>query len=361
MSRCKSATDERDKVYALLALARDDIVQNIKPDYSAENTVATVFLTIAEEYVRQGFGIDLLQYSGSDHRTEVLPSWVPDWSHQTKSTFQTFKYSHANFAQPHITLGPKPGHLQVRGAIIDSLDYLGIPFRFYSLDFSEDRLHREFIDDHNVFPPVLSDMHMRQVIYATSKMMFHHLCSTDLYPEGLDIAMARTLTADCTRAGERSETDPEFINSFAAFKAFNDASLQMPELSKQVEPDSEEARLLNQAWPYESAVQEVHKGRRICVTKGRYMGITTYDTQKSDLLVLIEGSKMPFVLRSKSDDFEIIGDCYIHGIMDGELKSIPEESSSLGASQIGIDQKGEEYCVRLLTGGFATFQTFTIV
>jgi len=28
---------------------------------------------------------------------------------------------------------------------------------------------------------------------------------------------------------------------------------------------------------------------------------------------------MPFVLRRRGDEFVIIGDAYIHGIMDGEL------------------------------------------
>ena len=80
------------------------------------------------------------------------------------------------------------------------------------------------------------------------------------------------------------------INDAPPFKRFNDASLEMPVLSKPVEPDSEEAQLLDEACPYECALQDVHKGRRIRVTKGRYMGVTTYDTEKGDLLVMLEDS-----------------------------------------------------------------------
>lgn len=361
MSRSKNATDERDKVYALLALAQDNLAKTVQPNYSAENTISKVFCDVAEECVRQGYGVELLHYSGNDHVTEGLPSWVPDWSQQTRSTFHSTKYCCATFSQPKITLSAEPGHLHVRGAIIDSFEYLGYPCRFYSLKPSEDRLYRELMDDDNGLPPVETDMQMRQVIYATSKMMYNYLCSTDQYAEGLHTAMARTLTADCTRTGERTEGDPAYMEGFGAFRRFNDDSLQMPVLSKLVEPDSGAARLLDEAWPYECALQDVHKGRRICVTKGRYMGITTYDTEKGDLLVMFEGFAMPFVLRSKGDDFIIIGDCYIHGIMDGELACVPEANFGLDASQHDVDKNGNDFCVRLLTGGFATFQTFDII
>ena len=360
MSRCKNATDERDKVYALLALAQDSIAKTVQPDYSAENTISKVFCDVAEECVRQGYGVELLHYSGKDHVTEGLPSWVPDWSQQTRSTFHSTEYCFATSSHPKITLGLEPGYLHVRGAIIDSFEYLGFPCRFYSLKPSEDKLYRELMENDEL-PPVETDMHMRQVIYATSSMLFDHLCSTDHYAEGLDTAMARTLTADCTRTGERSKGDSAYMDGFGAFRRFNEASLQMSVLSKPVEPDSEAARLLDEAWPYECALQDVHKGRRICVTKGRYMGVTTYDTEKGDLLALLEGFAMPFVLRPKGDNFVIIGDCYIHGIMDGELACVPEAKFGLDASQYGVDKTGKDFCVRSLTGGFATFQTFTIV
>ena len=361
MSRCKKATDERDKVYALLALAQDSLAKTVQPDYSVENTTSKVFCDIAKECVRQGYGVELLHYSGKDHVTEGLPSWAPDWSQQTRSTFHSTEYCFATFSQPKITLSPEPGHLHVRGLTIDSIEYLGYPCRFYSLKPSEDKLYRELMDTADKLPPVESDIHMRQVIYATSKMMFDYLCSTDQYPEGLDTAMARTLTADCTRTGERTRGDPAYMEGFGAFSRFNESSLQMSVLSKPVEPDSEEARLLDEAWPYECALQDVHKGRKICVTKGRYMGITTYDTEKGDLLVMFEGFAMPFALRPKGDNFVIIGDCYIHGIMDGELACVPETKFGLDASQQGVDKNGDDFCVRSLTGGFATFQTFTVV
>lgn len=43
-----------------------------------------------------------------------------------------------------------------------------------------------------------------------------------------------------------------------------------------------------------------------------------------DTICIIHGASVPFVLRSKpqnigsNTDYQLVGDCYVHGIMDGE-------------------------------------------
>ncbi|KAF4425031.1 heterokaryon incompatibility (het-6OR allele) [Fusarium acutatum] len=74
-SSCK-ATDDRDKVFALLGLARD--IKTIKPNYSL-STVQVYRSTV----------IDLIKHSGSltalsgdmkRKNSGRIPSWIPDWS-----------------------------------------------------------------------------------------------------------------------------------------------------------------------------------------------------------------------------------------------------------------------------------------
>lgn len=78
LSRPNGATDPRDKVYALLAIVQDDIAKSIKPDYSIENTVAKVYIEVAEKYIKHGRGPELLHHAGGNHLVADLPSWVPD-------------------------------------------------------------------------------------------------------------------------------------------------------------------------------------------------------------------------------------------------------------------------------------------
>jgi hypothetical protein len=53
-------------------------------------------------------------------------------------------------------------------------------------------------------------------------------------------------------------------------------------------------------------------------TKGTYLGLGPKDAQKGDLLALLQGGQMPNVLRRKGEFYELVGDCYVHGVMKGE-------------------------------------------
>ncbi len=55
------------------------------------------------------------------------------------------------------------------------------------------------------------------------------------------------------------------------------------------------------------------------MTKARYIGLGPKDMQKGDSLALLEGGRVPYVLRRKGEWFELVGDCYIHGVMHGEI------------------------------------------
>ena len=357
-SRSNGATDPRDKVYALLALANDDVSRGVQPDYSPENTVAKAYAAVAQSYIALGFGPELLYHAGNDHLITDLPSWVPDWSHQTRSTFNHKLYNCSGSSVPSVrAIGLQK--LQIRGAVIDSIAYTGFACRYYSTDPSLDRLMVQRDESEDSLPPVKTDHHMRQVVYATGKMFCENLCSSDLYTEPLDLVLGRTLAADCTRSGHRS--DAAFLESWTAYRDYNDQSLQMEEMSKKIEPGSEDNKLFQKAWSYEAAMQEVHKGRRICATKGGYFGIAPYDTEKEDVLVIFEGFAMPFVLRQKGEEYVLIGDAYVHGMMDGELICKVKKGFELEYSQMGEDQHGESFCIRKSGGEFATLEDMTLV
>lgn len=71
-------------------------------------------------------------------------------------------------------------------------------------------------------------------------------------------------------------------------------------------------------------------GRSLCVTKRGYIGAVPPLARSGDIIYLIQGAQVPFVLRpvaatdlgsneSSSNSFELVGEAYIHGIMDGEF------------------------------------------
>ena len=58
--------------------------------------------------------------------------------------------------------------------------------------------------------------------------------------------------------------------------------------------------------------------RRLARTVNRYLGLVPPETQAGDIIALLQGGRLPFVLRSRGGPWELIGPCYIHGIMYGE-------------------------------------------
>ncbi|KAK7912155.1 hypothetical protein PG985_014636 [Apiospora marii] len=146
LSRSNLATDPRDKVYGLLGLTKDAISRSIVPDYSPANTVAKLFTDIATKLVASGRVGDLLHHAGLDRNVSHLPSWVPDWTKQSRSTLPVHLYRCMGTTTPNCTLlkikeGKRP-KLRVRGVIISQITIVGAPWKYYSHDPSEPSLGR---------------------------------------------------------------------------------------------------------------------------------------------------------------------------------------------------------------------------
>ena len=61
------------------------------------------------------------------------------------------------------------------------------------------------------------------------------------------------------------------------------------------------------------------ENRCVFTTKQGHMGIGPFDTQRGDVAVVLLGANVCFVLRPAGPNFELVGDAYIHGVMEGEL------------------------------------------
>jgi hypothetical protein len=66
---------------------------------------------------------------------------------------------------------------------------------------------------------------------------------------------------------------------------------------------------------------------RIYRTRSGYMGSGPFSTQKGDVVVIIAGGRVPFVLRPVGPPpelkYRLLGDTYVHGIMHGEAMHSP--------------------------------------
>lgn len=84
---------------------------------------------------------------------------------------------------------------------------------------------------------------------------------------------------------------------------------------------------------YHRGIQAMVWGRRLFITEKGYLGVGPDKMEIGDEVFVCHGSSMPFVLRkmyvpdikAKEDDdvgfpvYKLVGECYTHGIMDGEV------------------------------------------
>jgi hypothetical protein len=377
ISRSNQATDPRDKVYCLLGLASDDVARSITPDYSPQNTTAKLYTEVAKKYINQGAGTELLHYAGADRRLQELPSWVPDWSHLSRSAFKHTLYNCLPGSMPSITTTDNPGKITVRGAIIDAIQIPSAGWRYYSHDSRQHPFNLSSWKETLQNLPRISDEEGRQFIHAIAAGVAISQCTTDMYPEGPLVALSRTLTADCTWKGSRTSDDSSFFESFQAYWSVY-APQENPPQDVSVEEwakkyryggeflgwlqpysDEELEHFAKLSWPYESAMQAVQKGRKFCATLNNYLCTATHDTERGDLVAILEGFSMPFILRERGEEFEVVGDCYVHGIMDGEL-ACWADGLELDDEYLFEREDGREYAVKLKEG-FAKFEDIVLI
>ena len=61
------------------------------------------------------------------------------------------------------------------------------------------------------------------------------------------------------------------------------------------------------------------KGRSAFTNRCGFAGLGQPEVEQGDLVVILFGADVPFILRPKDSHYTFIGDCYVHGIMQGEL------------------------------------------
>ena len=103
------ATDPRDKVYAVLGLAKDNSEDAFEPDYTDLNLPRFVYTKAMRYLLNQP--IDPLSCIvdagiGLERLIDDLPSWVPDWSHSTQTRILDAKYKAGTWYRPVIGFDP---------------------------------------------------------------------------------------------------------------------------------------------------------------------------------------------------------------------------------------------------------------
>ncbi|KAK7949236.1 uncharacterized protein PG986_010122 [Apiospora aurea] len=85
--------------------------------------------------------------------------------------------------------------------------------------------------------------------------------------------------------------------------------------------DSDAQQVAEMSVRYSIMTYTYNMGRCLYRTRRGYLGTGPAAVQRGDVVCVFMGGAVPFILRprQKGDGYTLIGDAYVHGIMDGEL------------------------------------------
>jgi Heterokaryon incompatibility protein (HET) len=284
------ATDPRDKVYAILSMTVYGQHESLLPDYSVP--AEKLYYKLAVHVINHDNNLEFLSFCDPGRYLQT-PSWVPDWSiwkscgelsrPKTWMLPSELVYHASGRRAARITFSSNNQRLIVEGIEIDVI-----------IDASEPR-SRSIIDRN----------HDHKIAISWLEFLFPD-DTVQNYVDGssvLDVA-GHVLCADVSWQNAWTEK--------ASFSRGNSASSLLRNLMCGEKSES---------WHELFSLLEVNYitlFRRLIRTQQKFLGICSKHAQPGDRICILFGSQVPFVLRPAGAFWEVIGEAYIHGIMDGE-------------------------------------------
>ncbi|MCJ1259517.1 hypothetical protein MMC24_007355 [Lignoscripta atroalba] len=282
------ATDPRDVFYALLSLASDTQNGVIVPDYS--NTVGQVFRDCVEYLIRARNSLNLICYSSKHNDTLGLPSWVPNWSQRSQAASLVLPtrlgsgdadrnpwYTADNNRPPHVTFSTDRNILIARGVHYDRIDRpslgsyaRGIPAQWYGT--------------------VILTQQASETDFLSAVEQFWR-----------------------TMMGNRLLNGEEPPASYA--EAFEEC---LNGLNEDMGIPTYQGDLGTMSGQFSYRIRQTVPHRAFVVTRNGHMGLVPEHAQEDDMVCVLFGCSVPVILRKRDDGgFQLIGESYIHGMMDG--------------------------------------------
>ncbi|KAI2613254.1 heterokaryon incompatibility protein-domain-containing protein [Hypoxylon sp. NC1633] len=328
-------SDIKDKVYAVLSLATDynpnkDGV-SFKPDYSI--TDGEAFTRVARWAVAKG-DLDLLLSCATASDMEGLPSWAPDWSRiENHSPFLRFS-DRINFdatrftsntelhrlSQPTYPKVEEDDTLILRGVQIDVISDLGPETRFQNTfmprSLSSHRLARECNIKWIEGCLALANSVLRNTIHERTRWK-----ATVELEKQFRITMTAGMTGEGDSAPQAFQIwvkdyihwlqfgYPRWIQEETRQTSNNAAARPLP---PGLYSDSIAA--------VESSISMWASKRRFAITSAGRMVLVPQHTSKGDVVMLVEGCRMPYVFRAQEGGmryYRVIGEAFVADVMDG--------------------------------------------
>jgi hypothetical protein len=318
------ATDPRDKVYALLGIAKDSVRGKSRFNPAYGKPTEEVYIQAAIQILEDSDDLLLLAHAEGEtfrqpqHRS--LPSWVPDWSCECVTGLGVTgyrRYSAAGDLQRSLVIHERAKSLVVKGIRLDDIVFAGENKQ----DFLRGKPCPKWLFLWNAMPKVYHTGQSRfEVLWRTLITDTAGTPPRHPAPKSYGPAYISWITS-MLNAEANTGLDPTFRTAIGALTGAEISQLASNILGNDhlydsdPKVDSEE---------YEVTFSHALHLRPF-LTGWRYLGVGSESLREHDSIWIIPGSRVPLILREVSlGKFQVVGGAYVHGFMKGEaLKTNP--------------------------------------
>lgn len=353
-----SSTMPRDKVYGILGLCTPYDREAVKVDYTQQKTDGQVYKDAVEYVITSQNHLQPLQFvQASSRKTMDLPSWVPDLScygfSQLSGGFTASNF-HANdesvswkrLHYPILSRMPPPvaalsawltsllfprvqnlSELSVCATVSNGSDILtvcGILFDTISLADPAPQGHI-YQESDSIYLDHLSrstkedELSLLEASIRWQQHVAAHKENPYRTSEGRYRAFWKTLVGNRFRGSSGLVLPPTNAN----------ISYEILTKRRAVPSDlSYHSPLFLEMCLFQGRMAIVTSERSFIITDHGFLGMAPDDSKPGDVVCVFQGGEVPFVLRPKENDqWELIGECYLHGIMEGKAvkKANPQD------------------------------------
>lgn len=330
-SRSLSCTEAQDKIFGMLGVTSQDI----RSEYFTHDSSLSPGDVFRNFVLWDIFHNDSLRALGSSSDKNgsqySSPSWVPDFTRLDPQSSLTGTKNHAKFNASaglpmQVRASDEETVLHVKGRIVGSIHTVGKGSTTSPDTFAGENAHVRHFES---LSHLAMNKHMieeaRDIWVAATKRLAHcrepvimasikkgYLAATREDGKTSWAPFLRTLVCDRTDEGRVPSTD-FIIGEVASFVRQTLEVGVIPYYFLQLQ----EGR--SKGISGLRAFLALTESRRFAATDVGLVGYVPMRAKKGDLVVILYGSEVPFVVRKEAGDkYSLVGECYMHGIMQGQ-------------------------------------------
>ena len=320
------STDPRDKIIALLSVAADQEELEglgVFPDYT-KSCKETYTIAMAA-LLRQGH-MPMLSLCQSPKLQPDLPSWVPDWSRSMTDMLQDVENDHMTLYPKFSASGPalcgSPITIVKRDGKIEGISVVGCVYdEIFEVGFFPGRACSREVPILETYSwpvewlaEILRLTHHKKRSYGNFNDCLRAAVRTSIGEVGYnnDARLVRVGDDRFLEAVILLQNGLQFIKDHGIKKDFQQL-LANPAIKE---------RIRGKVAPRERLGSEIigkSLGRLPFITEKGHLLLSSEYVMRGDLIALIKGAQVPFVLRHHGKShYHLISEAYVDGIMDGE-------------------------------------------